>query len=45
MFLLAGIGEMAYKSPTESNAIVAAFMLYYFSYNVSFKFKHIKDKP
>ncbi|CAL5867679.1 uncharacterized protein PFLUO_LOCUS1898 [Penicillium psychrofluorescens] len=34
MFLLAGIGEMAYKSSTESDTIVAAFMLYYFSYNL-----------
>lgn len=40
MFLLAGIGEMAYKSSTESDTIVAAFMLYYFSYNVSFQPEH-----
>ncbi|KAJ5818353.1 hypothetical protein N7474_003944 [Penicillium riverlandense] len=34
MFLLAGIGEMAYKSSTENNTVVAAFMLYSFSYNM-----------
>lgn len=40
MFLLAGIGEMAYKSSTERDTIVAAFMLYYFSYNVSSQSEH-----
>jgi MFS transporter, SP family, sugar:H+ symporter len=35
MYLLAGLGGIGNKSATESNTIVAAFMLYSFSYNVS----------
>lgn len=35
MYLLAGLGEMEHKTSTEKNAIVAAFMLYAFTYNVS----------
>lgn len=35
MYMLAGLGEKSNKTPTESNAIVASFMLFSFSYNVS----------
>lgn len=35
MYLLAGLGEMSHKSFTESQAIVASFILYSCSYNVS----------
>ncbi|TPX13777.1 uncharacterized protein E0L32_005721 [Thyridium curvatum] len=34
MYVLAGLGQKAVKSPTESNTIVAAFMLYSFFYNM-----------
>ncbi|KAJ5692590.1 hypothetical protein N7462_002013 [Penicillium macrosclerotiorum] len=34
MYLLAGLGEKESKSDGEKNAIVAAFMLYAFSYNM-----------
>lgn len=35
MFLLAGLGSKPYKTTTESNAVVAAFMLYSVCYSVS----------
>jgi MFS transporter, SP family, sugar:H+ symporter len=35
MYLLAGLGGIGNKSATDKNTIVAAFMLYSFSYNVS----------
>ncbi|ETI27799.1 hypothetical protein G647_00248 [Cladophialophora carrionii CBS 160.54] len=34
IFLLAGLGGMAHKTASEKNMIVAAFMLYAFSYNM-----------
>ncbi|KAK5163897.1 uncharacterized protein LTR77_010291 [Saxophila tyrrhenica] len=34
MYLLAGLGERANKTGTQSNTIVAAFMLFAFSYNM-----------
>ncbi|KAH8891220.1 putative sugar transporter [Thozetella sp. PMI_491] len=34
MYLLAGLGEKTSKSTTESNTIVASFMLYAFTYNM-----------
>ncbi|KAJ5775487.1 uncharacterized protein N7511_000498 [Penicillium nucicola] len=34
MYLLAGIGELSHKTPTEKNFVVAAFMLFGFSYNM-----------
>ncbi|KAI0016321.1 putative sugar transporter [Xylariomycetidae sp. FL0641] len=33
MFLLAGLGSKNDRTPTQSNTVVAAFMLYSFSYN------------
>jgi hypothetical protein len=35
MFLLAGLGSKPYKTTTESNTVVAAFMLYSVCYSVS----------
>jgi hypothetical protein len=35
MYILAGLGEKAHKSPTEKNTVVAAFMLFGLFYNVS----------
>lgn len=35
LFLLAGLGGKADKTPTEKNTIVAAFMLFAVWYNVS----------
>jgi uncharacterized membrane protein YkvA (DUF1232 family) len=35
LFVLAGIGEKDHKSTTEKDAVVAVFMLYAISYNVS----------
>jgi hypothetical protein len=35
MYLLAGLGQKSSKTTTESNTIVASFMLYAFTYNVS----------
>ena len=34
MYLLAGLGSKAHKSASENGAVVAAFMLYAFSYNM-----------
>lgn len=34
MYLLAGLGGMSHKTSTDRNTIVAAFMLYAFTYNV-----------
>ncbi|EXJ69785.1 uncharacterized protein A1O5_06856 [Cladophialophora psammophila CBS 110553] len=34
IYLLAGLGGMSHKSVTDKNTIVAAFMLYAFSYNM-----------
>lgn len=35
MYLLAGVGELHNKTSTQKNVVVAAFMLFGFSYNVS----------
>lgn len=35
LFILAGIGEKGHKSTTENNTVVAVFILYAVSYNVS----------
>jgi len=41
MYLLAGLGGMEHRSPTESSVIVAAFILYSFNYNVSDDILHV----
>jgi MFS transporter, SP family, sugar:H+ symporter len=38
MYLLAGLGQINGKTSSESNMIVAAFMLFSFFYNVSITF-------